>query len=175
MADYPRSRVATSPRSDSAARSPWSVGVTHYRRENGAAVPGSGVNIPDVVCNASFGGHAERGARAMTNRNLCAAILTAAALMTATPVAAQVTTGTIVGTISDTNGVVPGASVTIREVSKNTSDTYVMDQNGRYSAPFLTPGTYAVEVQVQGFKKWVRDGVILQVNQRARVDVTLEV
>ena len=111
----------------------------------------------------------------MTNRSLRAAILSAAALMTATSVAAQVTTGTIVGTVSDTNGVVPGANVTIREVSKNTSDTYVTDQNGSYSAPFLTPGTYAVEVHVQGFKKWVRDGVILQVNQRARVDVGLEV
>ena len=111
----------------------------------------------------------------MTNRSLRAAILSVAALMMATSVAAQVTTGTIVGTVSDTNGVVPGASVTIREVSKNTSDTYITDQNGSYSAPFLTPGTYAVEVHVQGFKKWVRDGVILQVNQRARVDVGLEV
>ena len=49
------------------------------------------------------------------------------------------------------------------------------DETGIYTAPFLTPGTYAVEVNVQGFKKWVRDGIILQVNQRARVDVTLEV
>ena len=62
-----------------------------------------------------------------------------------------------------------------RGQSKNTSDTYVTDETGSYTAPFLTPGTYAVEVHVQGFKKWVRDGVILQVNQRARVDVALEV
>ena len=49
------------------------------------------------------------------------------------------------------------------------------DATGNYAAPFLVPGTYAIEVHVQGFKKWVRDGIILQVNQRARVDVTLEV
>ena len=42
-------------------------------------------------------------------------------------------------------------------------------------APFLTPGTYTVEASVAGFKKWSRAGVILQVNQRARVDITLEV
>ena len=36
-------------------------------------------------------------------------------------------------------------------------------------------GTYAVEVNVQGFKKSIREGIILQVNQRARIDVTLEV
>src|SRR4249920_1407894 len=139
MADSPRSRVAIVSRGDSAARPivgrresrPWRQlsGCPRFRRQ-----------IPDVVCNASFGGHAERGARAMTNRSLRAAILSAAALMTATSVAAQAT-----------NGVVPGANVTIREVSKNTSDTYVTDQNGSYSAPFLTPGTYAVEVHVQGF------------------------
>ena len=88
---------------------------------------------------------------------------------------AQVTTGTIVGTVSDSNGVVPSATVNIREVNKNTTSAYVTDDTGTYTAPFLTPGTYTVEVNVQGFKKWIREGVILQVNQRARVDVMLEV
>jgi outer membrane receptor protein involved in Fe transport len=90
-------------------------------------------------------------------------------------IGAQVTTGTVVGAVRDANGVVPGAAVTIREVNKGTADTYVTDENGTYSAPFLTPGTYTVEVNVQGFRRWRREGVILQVNQRARVDVALEV
>ena len=98
-----------------------------------------------------------------------------AMLTSAAPDARQVTTGTIVGTVSDSSGIVPGATVTIREVNSGTSDTFVTDETGSYTAPFLSPGTYAVEVSVAGFKKWVRDGVILQVNQRARVDVTLEV
>lgn len=91
------------------------------------------------------------------------------------PAAAQVTTGTIVGTVSDPGGIVPGATVTILEVNRGTSDSFVTDSTGSYTAPFLSPGTYTVEVNVPGFKKWVRTGVILQVNQRARVDVTLEV
>ena len=103
------------------------------------------------------------------------AVMMLMALAGATPIGAQVTTGTIVGTISDANGIVPRAAVTIREVSKGTADTYVTDDTGSYTAPFLTPGTYVVEVNVPGFKKWVRGGVILQVNQRARVDVALEV
>ena len=105
------------------------------------------------------------------------AVLVSAAISTglAEPVAAQVTTGTIVGTVSDPGGVVPGANVTIIEVNRGTSDTFVTDSAGSYAAPFLTPGTYKVEVNVSGFKKWVRDGVILQVNQRARVDVSLEI
>ncbi len=91
------------------------------------------------------------------------------------PASAQVTTGTLVGTVQDQNGIVPGASVTIRAVNQGTANTYVTDENGSYTAPFLTPGTYSVEVNVQGFRRWRREGVILQVNQRARVDVTLEV
>ncbi|MGH9309887.1 MAG: carboxypeptidase regulatory-like domain-containing protein, partial [Vicinamibacterales bacterium] len=103
-------------------------------------------------------------------------ILTALIVLAGTgPASAQVTTGTLVGTVRDPSGIVPGATVTVREVNRGTSSTYVTDETGSYTAPFLTPGTYAVEVNVQGFKKWVREGVILQVNQRARVDVTLEV
>ena len=104
-----------------------------------------------------------------------AALAAAIALALPVPSLAQVTTGTIVGTVSDANGVVPRATVTIREVNKGTADTVLTDDTGSYTAPFLTPGTYAVEVNVDGFKKWIRDGVVLQVNQRARVDVALEV
>jgi len=102
-------------------------------------------------------------------------VIAAFTLCLAESAAAQVTTGTIVGTVRDADGVVPGATVTIREVNKSTSNTYQTDDTGSYTAPFLVPGTYAVEVTVPGFNKWVRDGVVLQVNQRARVDATLEV
>ena len=90
-------------------------------------------------------------------------------------IAAQVTTGSLLGTVTDPGGVVPGANVIITEVNRGTSDTFVTDSAGSYTAPFLTPGTYRVEVNVSGFKKWVREGIIIQVNQRARVDVTLEI
>jgi len=111
----------------------------------------------------------------MPKLELYALVLAAVLCLAPFPAAAQVTTGTLVGTVRDPNGIVPGASVVVREVNKGTSDTYVTDETGSYTAPFLSPGTYSVEVNVQGFKKWVREGVILQVNQRARVDVTLEI
>ena len=105
------------------------------------------------------------------------AVLASAAMwaVLAAPATAQVTTGTIIGTVTDQGGVVPGANVTISEVNRGTSDTFVTDSAGSYNAPFLTPGTYRVEVNVSGFKKWVREGIIIQVNQRARVDVSLEI
>ena len=52
--------------------------------------------------------------------------------------AAQVATGSIVGTVTDSSGqVVPGAQVTIREVNRNTTTTLVTDASGVYTAPFL--------------------------------------
>ena len=108
-------------------------------------------------------------------RSFVIALVTALTLLVAADTTAQVTTGTLVGTVRDQSGVVPGATVIIREVNRGTAGSYVTDDNGTFTAPFLAPGTYEIEVTVQGFKKWVRDGIILQVNQRARVDVALEV
>ena len=97
------------------------------------------------------------------------------ALALAAPTSAQVTTGTIVGTVTDSGGVVPGATVTVRNVNRGTTTTFVTDSAGAFTAPFLVPGTYAIEVEMQGFKKWVRSDIVLEVNQRARVDAQLEV
>ncbi len=88
---------------------------------------------------------------------------------------AQVTTGTLVGTVTDAGGVVPGAIVTILDENRGTRSTYTTDEGGAWTAPFLNPGTYTVEVEMAGFKKWVRSGIALEVNQRGRVDATLEV
>jgi hypothetical protein len=89
---------------------------------------------------------------------------------------AQVTTGTIVGTVKDPGGAaIPGATVTISDVNKGTASTFTTDATGSYNAPFLIPGTYEVAIEMSGFKKLVRKGVVLQVNERARIDATLEV
>jgi Carboxypeptidase regulatory-like domain/TonB-dependent Receptor Plug Domain len=102
----------------------------------------------------------------------------ALALCTTLPslAAAQVATGSIVGTVVDASGqIVPGAQVTIRNVDRNTSTSAVTDDNGAYSALFLVPGTYEVQVSLTGFKAWRRSGLVLQVNDRLRIDAALEV
>ena len=89
-------------------------------------------------------------------------------------VEAQVATGTIVGTVKDAEGgAVAGATVTITEVNKGTRSTATTDATGSYNAPFLIPGAYEVAIEATGFKKLVRRGIVLQVNQRARVDASL--
>ena len=107
---------------------------------------------------------------------LAIVVIVLCTVLSVAPLSAQVATGSIVGTVSDSSGqVVPGAQVTIREVNRNTTTALVTDRSGVYTAPFLVPGTYAVQVELQGFKTWIRPGIVLQVNDRVRIDVALEV
>ena len=105
-----------------------------------------------------------------------AAALALVGLLAGAPGEAQVTAGTIVGSVKDEQGAaVPGANVTITEVNKGTVGTYTTDADGSFQVPFLIPGTYDVAIELTGFRKHTHRGVVLQVNQRARVDVTLTV
>ena len=99
-----------------------------------------------------------------------------AAVASVTPVTAQVATGSIAGTVADATGQrVPGAQVTIRNVDRNTVTAVTTGQDGTYAALFLVPGRYEVHVGLQGFRTWVRRDLVLQVNDRLRIDATLEI
>lgn len=89
---------------------------------------------------------------------------------------AQVTTGTILGTVRDgTGAAVPAATVVVKEVTKGTNVEYQTNEDGAYTAPFLSPGTYTVSVKKDGFKPQASSQFELQVDQRARMDFTLNV
>ena len=88
---------------------------------------------------------------------------------------AQVTTGTILGTVRDSTGAaVVGATVTITETSKGLTNTSVTDADGAYNVPFLTPGNYHVSVEKTGFKRAASENVGVNVDDKARLDFTLE-
>jgi len=88
----------------------------------------------------------------------------------------QVTTGTIVGSVTDTTGaVVAGAKITVKNMDKGTTLPFETDLSGAYRAPFLIPGTYQVTVEKAGFRTETRSGLVLQVDQQAKVDFTLTV
>jgi hypothetical protein len=89
---------------------------------------------------------------------------------------AQVTTGSILGTVKDNNGAaVKGARVTVTDVAKSATTNYTTDEEGNYNAPFLIPGAYSVAVEAQGFKRAVTNNVVVQIDQKARIDFTLEI
>src|SRR5947209_1628188 len=106
-------------------------------------------------------------------------LLAAIAVLIILPVIAlaQITSATIVGTITDPSGAqVPSATVTARNVDTGLTRTVVSGEDGSYRLEFLPIGNYVVEVTpASGFKKAMRNSIVLQVNDIARVDIALEV
>ncbi len=89
---------------------------------------------------------------------------------------AQVATAELTGTIVDASGAgVAGAQVTATELATNQAHNTVSDKSGVYVLTLLPPGDYRLEVEASGFRKVVQTGVALQINQQAKVDLTLEV
>ncbi|HMF75857.1 MAG TPA: TonB-dependent receptor [Bryobacteraceae bacterium] len=88
----------------------------------------------------------------------------------------QVTTGTILGSVHDSTGAtVAGAKVTITETNKGTVSEQQTGEDGDYTVPFLIPGTYSVAVEKGGFKRSLSQNIILDVDQKARIDITLQI
>ena len=79
-------------------------------------------------------------------------VLLIALILSACPVYAQVTTATIAGVAQDASGaVIPGVSVTVKNLDTGITRTVTTDEGGRYTVPDLTIGSYEVEAQLPGF------------------------
>ena len=87
---------------------------------------------------------------------------------------AQAVNGSLVGSISDTsNAAVPNAKVTLLSVNTGITQSTTSNQSGNYSFVNLQPGVYKVEVELQGFRKAVRERVEVLVNSTMRADMEL--
>ncbi len=96
-------------------------------------------------------------------------------LLCASLAAAQSFTASVVGTVYDgTGAVVPNANLAAVNTGTNARVEATTDEQGNYTLPSLPPGQYRIEVEATGFKRLVRSGVVLQVQQQARMDLTLE-
>lgn len=96
--------------------------------------------------------------------------------VSAEPAAAQNTTGTIVGRLTDMSGaVVGGAQVTVLNTGTAAKRLLMTDAAGDFTATLLLPGSYTVTSEHAGFKTEARTGITLQVDQTVRVDMSLAV
>src|SRR5882762_5904528 len=85
-------------------------------------------------------------------------------------------TGSITGTVTDSSGAaVVNAAVVVANPDHGIDRHTVTNSAGEYNASALPGGTYNVLVSATGFKKYQAKGVVLDVAQKARVDVTLQV
>jgi outer membrane receptor protein involved in Fe transport len=89
---------------------------------------------------------------------------------------AQAVRGGLLGNIVDPSGLpLPGVTVTITETNTNITNTTTTNESGYSTFPSLKDGTYRIEAELSGFKKVVREGVVVDVNTTVRVDLKLEV
>src|SRR6266436_3615831 len=69
----------------------------------------------------------------------------------------------------------PAATVTLVQTETGRTRTLLTDSNGEYTAPSLPTGTYTVSAEISGFKKVSLSNVHLGVDQKVRMDMTLDV
>lgn len=101
-------------------------------------------------------------------------ILCIFALLIGTAVHAAETTASIIGTVYDDNGVpLPGATITAVNSATNFTRVISTEASGLYRVPLVPPGTYTITVEVLGFAKEVRSGVVLTVGKEVALDFNL--
>jgi len=85
-------------------------------------------------------------------------------------------TGSISGTIADqSNALLPGAVLTVTNVAQGIANKSSSDAKGFYSFPILPVGKYDLEIEAQGFLTQTRKGLVIDVDSKLQVDVTLEI
>jgi hypothetical protein len=90
------------------------------------------------------------------------------------PIWGQAGYGSITGLIQDPAGaMVPHASITVSNTATGLATHLVSLGDGRYLAAQLPPGTYEISVEAPGFKKYVGSGILVQVDDKLSLNVSL--
>src|SRR6202158_2869953 len=117
-----------------------------------------------------------RQLRSLCCRSILSATVLAMAFCLAAPFAgAQSTGGRIRGTVMDpSGGAVPSTTVQLVNEATNATREVQTGANGEYIFIEVPVGSYEINVTLQGFKKYVRKGIVLDLNQVLTVDIGLQ-
>lgn len=103
-------------------------------------------------------------------------LFTAVGVLLALPASlhAQAVYGSIGGSVRDASGaVLPGVTVTIVSLTRETSDTVVTNESGLFVKERLLPGEYRVQAELSGFKAAVIPNIEVNVDRQTPVDITM--
>ncbi len=104
------------------------------------------------------------------------ALAMAVLLLTPIVLCAQDARGNIVGRVTDsTDAIVAGAEVRATNTATNVTVVSKSNEAGNFVLAYLLPGTYTIEAEFKGFKKFVRQGIQVRIGDQVRVDIPLEV
>jgi hypothetical protein len=88
---------------------------------------------------------------------------------------AQGSTGTVLGTVTDSSGaVLPNVRITVTNTATNVSVKAVTSSAGDYSLSSLNPGSYSVTAESAGFEKSKTNSFVVQVDQKVRIDLSMK-
>ena len=88
----------------------------------------------------------------------------------------QAINGSISGIVTDNSGAtIVGAKITVTDLDRNTAFTTTTNDTGLYSVSQLQIGRYRILAEKTGFRQYVLDGFPLAAEQRASVNITLEI
>ena len=110
-------------------------------------------------------------------RLVAAALVLLAAAGAVSQASAQGLTGQIAGTVTDSGGgVMPGATVTVKNTGTNATRDTVTGPDGVFQFPDLLAGTYDIKVSMEGFKTYEQQGLKLGATERVAMrTIALEV
>jgi outer membrane receptor protein involved in Fe transport len=112
----------------------------------------------------------------MTKPSIARLFMLACLLLLPAFAAAQGTTGSISGTVTDPQkAVMPGVMIQVTHVETGARRQQVSDEHGRYRVLDLPPGTYQVEAELQGFLKVVRNQLVVAIGKDTLVDIEMRV
>src|ERR1035438_10374610 len=89
---------------------------------------------------------------------------------------AQEVSAGITGRVTDpSGGSIVGATVTAKDLDRGTEWPTKTNEDGIYAFPRIPVGTYSLKIEAKGFKTSMQAALTLEVNQRARMDVPMQV
>src|SRR5690349_10187806 len=104
------------------------------------------------------------------------AVATAVFALLLPTLSAQEVSAGITGTITDPSGAaIASANVIAKDQDRGTEWPTSTNEEGIYAFPRIPPGNYSLRVEAPGFKTAVRSGITLEVNQRGRLDLVMQV
>ena len=93
----------------------------------------------------------------------------------AAPASAQLDTATVIGVVTDSQGgVIPGATITAVNKNSGFVRSTVSDAEGRYRVAALTPGSYEVSAELQGFSRALRAGLTFALGSETVLNFSLQ-
>src|SRR5438552_747697 len=103
-------------------------------------------------------------------------LLLATVLCRTTAASAQTITATLQGVVRDASrGVLPGATVTVRDADTGFVRATTTDATGTYVLPYVPAGSYDFTIELSGFKTYKRERLRFEVGQQITIDASLDV